>query len=169
MYNEEIEIVKKLYEYLNYKNITHIYIKHNNRIESLMKKYYPHLVFSKYGLKINIKSKERSGIVINYLDNLKKVNAKKVYLIPRTNEDNPLIMFKWNKKYTVNKSKIRKKVQKMPQQQYTVPTVLTVPAVSVMTPTMSEIKKPVKLTQGKLKEFVRTLSRKIDLLNKLIC
>jgi len=103
MANEELGIVLKLLEYLDYKNITMINIQDNNDLKYLINVYNPYIQFSDLGIKINIKNSKRKGIVINYLNNLKTIHSKRVYIIPWTNPENPLIMFKHNKKYKIKK------------------------------------------------------------------
>jgi len=57
------------------------------------------------GFKIIIKSDEDGHLIINNLNNLKVINAKKVRLLPWYDKDNPIVMFRYNKnkKYNINK------------------------------------------------------------------
>ena len=44
---------------------------------------------------INIKNNVQNGLIINNLNNLNKINNKKVILLPWYNIDNPIVMYKW--------------------------------------------------------------------------
>ena len=64
-YYEEIGIAIKLSEYLNYKNIHHLYIKKYENIQQLLNIYQQgNIVYSKYGLRVNIKNNKKNGIII---------------------------------------------------------------------------------------------------------
>lgn len=169
---EEIGITIKLCEYLNYKNINHLYIKKYEEIQQLLSIYQQgNVMYSKYGLRVNIKNNKKNGIIINYLDNLKSIRAKTVYLIPFTNENNPLVMFKWNKKYRISKKKILRKLKKFSYQSYNQfyesyimsqqvqqqPILIEQPQVTKKPPALLSVKK-----------LIRSLSNKIEKLNKLL-
>jgi hypothetical protein len=109
MYNEELGIVLKLSEYLIKKQIQEIYLKKYKSFEPILQDICGNLYFSDSGLHINIKNNEKNGIIINYVDNIDIIHAKRIYLIPWSNIENPLIMYKYNKKYIVKKKKINRK------------------------------------------------------------
>jgi hypothetical protein len=55
------------------------------------------------GFKINIKNQKNSGLVINNLQNLSTINAKKVKVLPWFDIDNPIVMYLHTKKKVYDK------------------------------------------------------------------
>lgn len=155
MYDEELEILKVLSEYIDKKGINHIYIKHYPRLKQMLIQYHPFLIFSDSGLRINIKNINRNDIVINYLDNLKEIRAKKVYFIQGENLENPLIMFKWNSKYLIKKKKIKQKFRKHSSTKY---------VYQIITPIQNESNLPKYLFIN----LIRAFSNKIKALTHLV-
>lgn len=164
MYNEEFGIIVKLSEYLLKHQIKHIYLQKYKSFEIMLQFHCQNLIFSKYGTKINIKNHAKSGIIINYLDNIKRIHAKDVYLIPWSNIENPLIMYKYNKKYIVKKKKIKRKLQSYPYEMYNSKYIL--PVEQQVSEISLQVDKPI--VNGHIKNLIKSLSNKIEQLNKLL-
>ncbi len=103
----------------NYQNIKKKRIIINHRkTRYLIRKLFPKLSIIKKGKKddfwINIRTivKPKYGLVINHIDNLDKINAKEVYLIPYYDPDNPIIMYIHSGKNVLKRDKIETKIKK---------------------------------------------------------
>ena len=107
--------------------ITHIYKLKNIYIDNyafykILKKMFPTLKIHKYynfddddGLNIIVKSNQikNGALIVNNIDNIEKIYAKKTYLLPWFNSQNPIILFKYDKnRKKKNIETIKKKIKK---------------------------------------------------------
>ncbi len=90
----------------------------NGRIRRIIKEVFNDLNIldmdngSNLNFHINIKSIDKGGLIINNLKNIKTIHTKRIYLLPYYDPDNPIIMYNYNPKYTLDIEKIRNKIDK---------------------------------------------------------
>lgn len=85
-------------------------LSQDDYINDIIKYLFPSQSDGKASININIKNNIQEGIIINNIKNLDSVCSDRVYLLPWSNKENPLIMFEFNKDKKTNKDKLLKKV-----------------------------------------------------------
>lgn len=63
------------------------------------------------GFKINIKNQKNNGLIINNLQNLSVINAKKVTILPWFDKDNAIIMYLYDKKEIYDKNFLKTEIK----------------------------------------------------------
>lgn len=91
----------------------------NDYVRKIIKELFLDLIIKKRGkgFNINIKNNENSGLIINNLNNLNKINSKSVRLLPWYDSDNPIVMFKYNKNNDYDLEKFRNKLKKFDKEE----------------------------------------------------
>lgn len=98
-------IISYLIEYREqFKN--NIIIIQNTKFNTIISNLFPDIKImdSGSGFKINIKNQKNHGLIINNLQNLSTINAKKVRVLPWFDKDNPIVMYVHTKKKIYDKN-----------------------------------------------------------------
>ena len=101
-------IILYLITYYNKMINKRIVIK-NDKINYVIKTLFPNFKIrsSGKGFKIIIKSNNNGNLIINNLNNLDHIYAKKVRILPWYDKDNPMVMFRYNKKKKYDLDKLK--------------------------------------------------------------
>lgn len=85
----------------------------NHKLKNILAYLFNDLDFVNDGAKfhINVKNSERDGVVINNINNLSQVQAKRVYLLPWYDKDNAIVMYFHNPAHTYDINKFKQEVK----------------------------------------------------------
>jgi len=94
-------------------SIDDTYIIKNKKYRNILRKLFFNYKFKKHGegYVINIKNNVRNDLIINNINNLTEINAKYIYLLPWFDNENPIIMYKFNKNKNINVDDLKKEIK----------------------------------------------------------